>query len=569
MHKHNPAPSLFPKIKQLSHRWFVVGILCAVGLFGTVQAWKQSMTTDEGIHVASAYLAITRGEHRFDPEHPFLFKYLTALPLFVLQPNLPADDEKLWEAAKPSYYDSWQEARQWSDSWMYTSGNNAQLMIFLARIPGVLALVALCWLVWLTTRHWFGDGVSRWALFFTATNPTLLGHGPLTNTDIPVALAILFVIWRLWLYFEEQTWKNVTWVGAALGIALTTKFSALTILPLALIWLVYTAFSKRHGAVKTITHGIAALLITWTIIWTVYFWQSPLHLDGTTNVAITTASDILDKYGLNINTVSHKLQYILPSAFTKGVLLTVGGSVFGRGVYFLGSYHGSGVWYYFPSMFLLKSQLIVILLALTGIGVFAKKALQPWGWKPVSVLLLTAAFILLYTSLNSKLNLGIRHISPLLPLLSIFLATTVVCMRDILKRPGFTLVIITGCLLPIMRQATDLIGFNNAIVYPESQAYRYYNDSNLDWGQQTQRISKVVTEKFGGKKLYVNYRWNPYGIAYFGTENSSFDPLNPPPNSLVAVTATQMSATEYAAFAEREADYILDKNTYFYLLGDK
>jgi hypothetical protein len=557
--------SFLATVKLLSHRWFVVGILCAVGLFGTVQAWRQSMTTDEGIHVASAYLAITRGDHRFDPEHPFLFKYLTALPLVALQPNLPADDQKLWEAAKPTYYDSWSESRQWADMWMYTSGNNAQLMIFLARLPGVLALVALCWLIWLTTRHWFGESIARWALFFTAVNPTLLAHGPLTNTDIPIALAILFVLWRLWLYFEEQSWKNVLWIGASLGIALTTKFSALAILPVALLWLFYVAVQKRQGVLATLSHGVLALLFTWLIIWTVYFWQSPLHLDGST--AANTASSILTSWGLNMDSVNQKMQYLLPTAFTKGALLTVGGSVIGRSVYFLGTAHGSGIWYYFPVLFILKSQLIVILLTLTGVGVFAKKVLKPWSWKPVSVLLLIAVLALTYTSLTSKLNLGIRHISPLLPLLSIFLATTVVYMRHVLRRPGFIVVIVAGCMFPIVSQATDLIGFSNSIVYPKEQSYRYYNDSNLDWGQQSQRISQVVTEKFGGQKLYINYRWNPYGIAYFGTETSSFSPLSLPKNALVAITATQLSSGEYMTFAEREPDYILDKNTYFYLLG--
>ncbi len=547
-------------------RWYVIIILLLVGSYGTVQAWRQSMTTDEGIHVASAYLALTRGEHRFDPEHPFLFKYLTALPLLVLKPNLPVNDQKLWEASRPSYYDSWQEARQWSDAWVYDSGNNAQLLIFLARIPGVLALVALCWLSWFTARHWFGESIAHWALFFTATNPTLLGHGPLTNTDIPLALTVLFVLWRLWLYFEKQSWKNVVWVGISLGIALTTKFSAIAILPIALLWLVYTSAQKKHGVLATMSHGIASLAITLLIIWTVYFFRSPIYLDGTTNVAVTTASDILSKWGTSIDVLTKQVQYILPSAYLKGMLLTVGGSIFGRSVYFVGNTYGSGVWFYFPTMFILKSQLIVILMCLTGIGLSAKRIIRPWTWKPESVLLVIAAVVLTYLSLSSKLNLGIRHISPLLPILSVYLACTAVYMKHILRRTGFVLGITLGCLLPIISQGGDLIGFSNSIVYPKDQTYRYFNDSNLDWGQQSERITKVVTEKFDGKRLYINYKWNPYAIGYYGTENNQFNPENPPKGSLVAVIATQLSAKDYVYFQDKTPDYILDKNTYFYLI---
>lgn len=566
-HNYHKTPTTrFHVLSQAVKRWYVIGVLIAVGLFGTVQAWRQSMTTDEGIHVASSYLALTRGEHRFDPEHPFLFKYLTALPILVLQPNLPKDDATLWDDAKPTYYDSWREAREWSDQWIYQSGNNAQLMIFLARIPGVLALVALVWLVWFTTRHWFGNSVARWALFFTALNPTLLAHGPLTNTDVPVALASLFVIWRLWRYFEEQTWKNVVWIGAALGIALTTKYSALILLPIAFIWLIYTAAQKRQSVVVTIVHGGSALLLMWFVIWSVYFWRSPIFLDGTSNIAVSTASDLLKQWGLNLDTITHQMKWILPTAFTKGALLTIGSSVFGRSVYFLGTTYSSGVWHYFPTLFILKSQLIVVLLTLTGIGLFARRIFQPWTWKPASVLILITVALLTYASVTSKLNLGIRHISTLMPFSAIFLATTTVYMKQILLRKGFIIAITAGMIFPVVSQSSDLIGFRNSIVYPREQSYQYFNDSNLDWGQQSKRITEVVTREFDGKKLFINYRWNPYAIAYYGTENNTFDPQNPPKGELVAVTATQLSSGEYHYFAGLEPNYILDNNTFFYLL---
>src|SRR5690606_5018407 len=106
---------------------------CA-GLYGASHA---SMTTDEGIHVASGDLSLTRCDTRFDPEHPFLIKYVTALPLVLLQPALPPNDQLLWDRAGSTFYDAWGEARQWTEEWFYSSGNDADLMIFLARLPAV------------------------------------------------------------------------------------------------------------------------------------------------------------------------------------------------------------------------------------------------------------------------------------------------------------------------------------------------------------------------------------------------------------------------------------------------
>lgn len=160
-------------------RFIVWALLAWMGCAGLFLSWRMTMTTDEGIHVASAYLALTRGDHRFDPEHPFLYKYTTALPLLVLRPNTPPDDVKLWDSGEPTFYDSWKESREWSDQWFYKSGNNARLMIFLARIFGVIVLVLLGLTVYYTSKRWFGEKTALWSLFFTAFTPTLLAHGPL------------------------------------------------------------------------------------------------------------------------------------------------------------------------------------------------------------------------------------------------------------------------------------------------------------------------------------------------------------------------------------------------------
>lgn len=100
-------------------------LLIWVACAGLYLAHRDAMTRDEGIHIASAYLAIERHEFRFDPEHPYLFKILTALPLLPLGLHNPPDDKKLWESAKPINYDSWRESFEWSEQWFYRSGNNA------------------------------------------------------------------------------------------------------------------------------------------------------------------------------------------------------------------------------------------------------------------------------------------------------------------------------------------------------------------------------------------------------------------------------------------------------------
>ncbi|MBU6389711.1 hypothetical protein KGQ71_04325, partial [Patescibacteria group bacterium] len=110
-----------PRLSRL-HVIAVVATLAWVLGAGLYSAWNNSMTSDEGVHAASGYLVLTRHEFRFDPEHPYLFKIISALPLLAVRLNPPSDDQRLWNAAWPSNYDSWKEARQWADEWFYNSG---------------------------------------------------------------------------------------------------------------------------------------------------------------------------------------------------------------------------------------------------------------------------------------------------------------------------------------------------------------------------------------------------------------------------------------------------------------
>lgn len=554
----------------MNKRWFttaVIALFAWVTVAGAVLAWRTSMTTDEGIHTASAYLALTRGEHRFDPEHPFLFKYLTALPLLIVHPHLPPDDQLLWDKAAPTFYDSWAEARQWTDEWFYRSGNNAQLMIFLARIPGVLALLGLCALVFYAASRWFSPKVGLWALFFTAFSPTLLGHGSLTNTDVPLALAFLGALWTLWLYGEKPSYKTALYAGLSIAATLLTKFSGVAILPVALIWMLYTVYRHQLSWRTVLLHVLLVLAVVWVSIWTIYLWRSPLDLSVDVNDPLKYAQSYLSDHGSRFSSIAGMLHHILPSAYLKGLIITLGGTEVGRETYLVNHLFGTGVWFYFPVLFLLKTQFVALLLGAFGIGLLWKSGVFKRR-TPLVVLLLSAVIIFGGLALKSKLNLGIRHITPLLVLFSIFLAVTAARLTSLFKLRWLAVLGILCYALPVFWQFGNLIGYGNVLVTPADKAYLYYDDSNLDWGQQAQAVAETVKTRFYGTPLYVNYMWNPYALEYFSIETRSFDPTNPPRDVLILVTGTQLARDpQYASFRSLTPQYILQNNSFFYELA--
>lgn len=547
-------------------RTFVPLLLVFVALFGVVQARYQSLTTDEGIHVASAYLAITRGEHRFDPEHPFLFKYVTALPLLPLSLNLPENEEALWDAASRTLYDSWLEARTWSDQWFYRSGNDTLLMTFLSRLPGVAVMTFFVWLVYFSTRQWFSERAARWAMFFAAFSPTVLAHGPLTNTDIPLATATLGSVYLLWRYFKKPDWKNAVWVGLGLAAALTVKFSAIILLPPALGWLIFTARRKPLRWKVTVGHGALALLAIWAGIWTVYGFRSPIDFSpGPEQQAMVTLRTRLAERGVSLEEKVEQLRYVLPSDYIKGLVLTTGASTHGRPVWALGTWYTEGQWFYFPASFLFKTQLVVLALLGIGLGMGLAAWRRPREWKPVAILLAGTALVIVFFTITSKLNLGIRHMSALFPFIFILLGWSTARLRTLFPGLLTFLVIILGTITPIFAQSSNLIGFMNIFTLPSSKQWHFFTDSNLEWGNQSERIAQTLARRFPqATEIYANYPWSNDALPAFGVNAQHFDPEHLPGSGIIILTAGQLPEDKYQVFRLNEPAYILGNHTFFY-----
>jgi hypothetical protein len=537
--------------------------MAGIGLF---QARFHTLTQDEAIHTASAYLTFTRGEHRFDPEHPFLFKYLTALPLLAIRPNVPAQDEALWDAAKPTFYDSWLEARIWSEHWIYESGNNAILMQVLMRLPAVLFLVLLGWFSWWLARRWWGNTVALWTLFLVATTPTLLAHGFTTNTDVPLALTFLVALWRLGEYGQEPTRKNALWVGLALAAALLTKFSAIALLPVAVIWLLLTARRLQLGWRVVIEHILLAVLVIVAAIWLVYFGQSPLSLRDGDAAAFGQQLQLL---GIPVDGTQAltALSHLLPLPYLKGLWIVLRSGTDGRPVFLLNTYHDTGVWYFFPAIFALKTQLTVLVISLMSILVWRRELLHPARWNKNVQLLALAALIFGALALKSKLNLGIRHITPLLPLLAMGIAATLVKLAPLVRRSWIPAALVASILLPILTQSGNLLGYADSLVPNQEESYHYFLDSNLDWGQSWERIGQLMRTEFPGQPVYVVR--GASSLRYFGVaEQPSIATAGSQGSGAILLAAGELAYGPYAFYQKYRPEFVID-NAYFVFRTDR
>ncbi|MEK7596045.1 MAG: hypothetical protein AAB564_00620, partial [Patescibacteria group bacterium] len=142
-------------------------------------AWNESATMDELAHIPAGYSYLTQKDYRLNPEHPPLIKDLAALPLLFLNINFPAD------------HSSWKNDvnGQWSfgSVFLYESGNDADKIIRLARLPIMLLTILFGWLFFRWIRRRYGDQTGLLALFFFVFSPTFIAHGRYVTTDIAAA----------------------------------------------------------------------------------------------------------------------------------------------------------------------------------------------------------------------------------------------------------------------------------------------------------------------------------------------------------------------------------------------
>lgn len=536
------------------HRLAVGALLLWTLLAGLYLAHRDSLTTDEGIHVASGYLILTRHDYRFDPEHPPLFKLLSAAPLVAMRPNLPPDDQALWNAGKPTFYDSWAEAREWTEQWFYMSGNNADRMVFAMRVPAVLFMVLACWLAhWLATR-WFGKPAGLLTLFFLAFNPTVLGHGHLANDDMPIAAGILASVGMLWWYREKPELKRALLTGLVVAATIGIKYTGLAMGLVEALVFALVALERRSWT--PVWHFLASVLAIWAGVWLMYGFQSPLLIDGHIDGLIAKAAPYRHFDRGHVIAIAQVVRYLLPTAFMKGFVLVEIGTRYGRGAYLLGHHYFPDVWYYFPAVFAFKTQLAGLLVLLGGLALALPKLGHRLRMSSAQQILGISFLVLLGTAMANKLQLGVRHVLPVIALLAFYFALSYLALAQRLR---YAWVLLPLYALPVLVEFPHMISFTNEAV-PYRQAYHYMNDSNLDWGQE----AKAVAAYAGSQPLAAQYFWSPYALHYYGVHTAPLDLKNPPHGTLIMLSAMNLSGGDAAAFRSMKPVHVIGNDTFFY-----
>ncbi|MFC1742711.1 ArnT family glycosyltransferase [Candidatus Riflebacteria bacterium] len=457
-----------------------------------------SLTMDEIIHVRAGYSYVKDKSLHLNPAHPPLIKILAGIGLQFLQikGNTP-----------------------------FAHGVDLDQVVLLSRLPCmcISLLCGFCLYIWVAKLC--NRGFALLALVLFVFEPTVLAHSQLVTTDMGVTTFIFIAVYSFSQLLSGYSTGNYFLFIFSSSAAILTKYSGLILLPyFAVIWcchlLLHRFFAgENRGDVFKFDFqkmSLALLIVFFIIvsIYLVFMWNYPLQKQLQDTKAFTIYPIYKKEKLLKF---FHYPFARYPGHYLFGMLSTLGHITQGHAhtQYLMGKYSPSGWWYYFIIAFMVKTPVSLILFLAVALGFFLQKQLWHTLYslknfftfsaeqRFVSISLQNSIiFILLFglLSLNSRLNIGIRHILPIYPFLILFTCYNLFRLCESIKGWQYKIYImslIIGILFysygTIMSYPHYLSYFNEFI--GSANGHHFLSDSNLDWGQDLKRLSIWVKQK--------------------------------------------------------------------------
>ena len=459
---------------------------------------------DEQSGITIGYYSITHLDTTLQIFNPPLAYELSALPLLFLDLNAPLSFDECKNTFV--FYGCAQK-------FFFEQGNNPEQMALFAKIPFIILSILLALLLYLFAKGLYGQKAALFALFLYAFSTSMLGFGSIVFTDLAVTLFIFSTVYFLWRILTKgySTWRIVA-VGISLGLALASKFTALLLFPLILIFFVMAHFmaSKKmpwKAAIKTQAKRYFLIsLIAFLVMFSTYFFSFTTAEKKLPERYIAQIDDQIDAiFGEQsvmrgpAHFLVHRLPMPMPEYFF-GILSQFRISVDKEG-YLNGQSYTGGKWYYFLEVLALKIQIPLLIFFLASLLYTAWQIPKDKDHKKRAALLsdsfvLIPFFSFLVFFMFMGLNLGLRHALPLLPFMMLLGSKIVPISQESAHKElkSFILAVLMGWyVLSALLIAPHYAAYFNEIVGPDN-GHQYLLSSNLDLGQDLKGLVNYLQD---------------------------------------------------------------------------
>ncbi len=582
-------------LKRLRPTFLAIPFVWLFFFLALNSAVGDSPTMDEQNHLARGIAFLKTGDPRLSLEHPPLVNSISASLLLTLPDLRLPTDHPSWERAEGWY--------EFADLLLWSYNADVTRMIFLARLPIIFLLLGLGLLSYHVARRFWGRWAALLAMVLILFDPNLMANGRYSTTDLGGTFFLFLAAYQLWRMWTTPVWdvKKLLFAALGMGLAFGSKLSTLGFVPIMAVMAVLPLYGERswrasgRRLLQFLTAGVLSLPVLWAIFgfeWKNFYFRDELFT-------------FLNAYAGPMPTFWAGVEQI--ARFSQG----------GRGAAFLmGEFSNTGFPLYFPTLFLSKTPL-VLLVMLVVTAVFLSRGAGEQGsggagergsrgagerlspYLPLSssplpltspaLFLLLPALMFFAISTQSALNIGYRHLLPMIPFLWVFVSGIArdKCggWRCVMGAVGAVILIITTLSIH-----PHYVSYFNILAGGPANGHNIAVDSNVDWGQDLLRLQEWMAEN---EVKSVKLAWfgsadpSYYGMSYEplpGIGRAEFFPLwwdvpfDPiaPEAGVYAISVSNLKElplreeekTTFAYFRNREPDARIGYSIFIYEVGE-
>ena len=433
-------------------RWILAIVVVLLGQFAyraEISQQQKSPVWDETIHMDYGSAFLRYGPKINPKDHPYPFDAFLALPLVLGErPELDARGNLLI--------------------------SSPQNLWPVRRMNIVLATLGLLLMSYWVMRL-FGGTVALLFLGMGTLDPGWIAQARFATTDIAHGLGFALTALLLYHFRKEGGKRALVAAGAASALAILSKFSGLLLFPLSLL-LLLGSISIEHSWKQRLKEfglycasSVAFVLLVFQAHW---LFGDAAFLDGFKHLA-QNFDHFLEIRGLH------------------------------KGIFFMGEYVQGGSLLYFPGLLLSKTPIVLLILLGASLALpSVRRLIGANKWLFLIPLAFTA------TAIVSRINSGLRHMTPLLPFLWLLGAWVLVAFKERVRDKQFLFPAFAVLLfLEVFLVHPHYLPFTNALYGGNEQAHTIASNAASDWGQDLGAL---------GAYLQANPPEEAIHLAYFG-----------------------------------------------------
>lgn len=480
--------------KRLHHIALGLGLLVMSALMLNGYS-HDSPTEDELTHMVRGIAYLRGADTRLSYAHPPLGNAWTALPVAWDAKNPDIDKLRGWKTAT---------AATTTKAYVDKDYGYARAQLMRARLASMALGLLLVTYVYYFCLSVFGWRTALAALVLLTLNPVLLAQCRYVTTDPAAMLGFAVAVGELIRYLRGAPYGALRF-GLALSLAMLTKYSGLTLAPLSLLMAticsalgrgVFQGSSWKQRLTRLVRDagviaGCALLCINLAYKFDLTGLRVGEILDRKEPTYWVSAKypNLLERF-TPLPKLPRALPVPLPYTYIFGIAGIRAHSDGGFNSYFWGQRLSKAPPSYYPVMLAIKNP-PALLLFLIGAAVLlvVRRRLSLAGWVMVGA---TAAFLLVAS--RSNLAMGVRHLLPVIPWLTVLAARAFDGLWLVYAAPAVRWVlggVLGTAAISALSAGPDYLGYFN-IFAGGREAGHLISIYGEDWGQDRERLVDLV-----------------------------------------------------------------------------